>query len=140
MYYDNISVKDKKVVKWTFSYNTGTMLQSSIYLYECTGDKKYLQQATAIADSSLSFFYGSGKFRDDYWFNAVLLRGYQHLLLYNKDIKYIKGFKHCLDEAIANNKNPLDLFGKDHPLHLVPQAGMLEILARFALLEQAYKL
>ena len=140
LYYDNMSVKDQKITTWTFSYNTGTMLQSSIYLYECTGEKKYLQQAIAIADSSLTFFYGKGKFRDDYWFNAVLLRGYQHLLRYNKDLKYIKGFKRCLDEAIANNKHTSGLFGKEHPLHLVPQGGMLEILARFAWFEQKYKL
>lgn len=136
LYYDNKGVKDRKITTWTFSYNTGTMLQSSIYLYECTGDKKYLQQATAIADSSLSFFYGNGKFRDNYWFNAVLLRGYQHLLKYNKDTKYIKGFQQCLDHALANNKNGQGLFQKDHLLDLVEHGGMLEILARFAWLEQ----
>lgn len=136
LYYDNMSVKDRKITTWTFSYNTGTMLQSSIYLYECTGDKKYLQEATAIADSSLSFFYGSGKFRDNYWFNAVLLRGYQHLLKYNKDTKYIKGFQQCLDHALSNNRNGQGLFQKDHLLDLVEHGGMLEMLARFAWLDQ----
>jgi hypothetical protein len=100
----------------------------------------YLQEATAIADSSLSYFYGNEKFRDNYWFNAVLLRGYQHLLRYNKDTKYIKGFKKCLDHALTNNRNDLGLFGKDHSLDLVGQGGMLEILARFAWLEKNYKI
>lgn len=140
LYYDNMSVKDHKITTWTFSYNTGTMLQSNLYLYECTGDKKYLREATTIADSSLTYFYGKGKFRDNYWFNAVLLRGYQHLLFYNKDTKYVKGFQHCLNDALVNNKNELGLFRKDHTLDLVAQGGMLEILARFAWLEQNYKL
>jgi rhamnogalacturonyl hydrolase YesR len=132
LYWDNISIGNSKIGKATFSYNTGTMLQSNVYLYECTRDTKYLQEATAIADSSLSYFYGNGTFRDDYWFNAVLLRGYQHLLQYNKDPKYMMGFRKCLDHALQYKKNKQGLFGKDKPFNLVAQGGMLEILARFA--------
>lgn len=110
LYYDNIQTKDGKAVGQIFSYNTGTMLQSNVYLYEITGDKKYLREANAIADSSLSYFYGKVKFRDGYWFNAVLLRGYQHLLKYNKDTKYILGFKKGLDYALQNEKNDQGLF------------------------------
>jgi len=140
LYYDNISIKNNKIGKAMFSYNTGTMLQSNVYLYECTGDKKYLREATAIADSSLSFFYGNNKFRDSYWFNAVLLRGYQHLLQYNNDTKYILGFKKCVDHALQYEKNEKGLFGKDKPLNLVEHGGMLEILARYAYLETKYNL
>lgn len=141
LYWDNISIKDGRISKATFSYNTGTMLQSNVYLYECTGDKKYLKEATAIADSSLSFFYGNGKFRDAYWFNAVLLRGYQHLLKYNKDTKYILAFKRALDDALQNDKNEQGLFkGRGKVLDLVAHGGMLEILARFAWLESHYQL
>ena len=141
LYYDNIRTKDSSISKPVFSYNTGTMLQSNVYLYECTGDKKYLQDATAIADSSLLFFYGRDKFRDSYWFNAVLLRAYQHLLRYNKDTKYIMGFKKCLDAALQNDKNELGLFnGRQGVQNLVEHGGMLEILARFAWLENQYKL
>lgn len=141
LYYDNIRTKDSSIGRATFSYNTGTMLQSNVYLYECTGDKKYLQDATAIADSSLRFFYGRDKFRDGYWFNAVLLRAYQHLLKYNKDTKYIMGFKKCLDAALQNDKNELGLFnGRQGVQNLVEHGGMLEILARFAWMENQYKL
>ena len=141
LYYDNISIKDNKIGKATFSYNTGTMLQSNVYLYECTGDKKYLAEATTIADSALAFFYGSGTFRDDYWFNAVLLRGYQHLLQYNPDTKYIMGFGKCLANALQHQKNEQGLFEKNNKvLNLVAQGGMLEILARYAYLETKYNL
>ena len=142
LYYDNMSTREgNRIGKAIFSYNTGTMLQSNIYLFESTGDEKYLKRATVIADSSLTYFYGTGKFRDSYWFNAVLLRGYQHLLKHNKDTKYIVAFKKCLDNALQNEKNTDGLFtGKDGTRNLVDQGGMLEILARFAWLEGRYDL
>ena len=138
LYYDNIKTATYAVDKKQYSYNTGTMLQSAIYLYECTNEKTYLQQATAIADSSVSFFLANNTFKDDYWFSAVLLRAYQHLLKYNKDTKYIQAFKNCIDAAISNNKNANGLMGKKHILNLVAQAGMLEMLARFAWLQQQH--
>lgn len=141
LYYDNIRTNDGSLGKAIFSYNTGTMLQSNVYLYELTGDKKYLKRANAMADASLAYFYANGKFRDGYWFNAVLLRAYQHLLKYNKDTKYIMGFKKCVDYALKNERNDQGLFaGKDGIQNLVEQGGMLEILARFAHLEKQYNL
>lgn len=140
IYYDNISMKSGRIGRAMFSYNTGTMLQSNVYLYESTRDKKYLKEAVSIADSSLLYFYGSNKFRDNYWFNAVLLRGYQQLLKYVKDKKYILGFKNCVDNALRYDKNEKGLMGKPKSLDLVNQSGMLEILARFAYLETQYDL
>jgi hypothetical protein len=138
LFWDHIRTKDGSISKSMFSYNTGTMLQSNICLYECTGESKYLKSAISLADSSLTFFYSKGKFRDNFWFNAVLLRAYQHLLKYDKDPRYIRGFKRCLDYTLQNNKNAKGLFtGKDGELNLVDQAGMLEILARFAWLESS---
>ena len=136
LYYDNLNLNKNIVDKRLYSYNTGTMLQSAVYLYECTNDKKYLQQAITIADSSIEYFLGNKKFKDDYWFSAVLLRGYQYLLKHNKDKKYLIAFKACLDEALTNNKNPNGLMGNIRPLNLVAQGGMLEILARFSWLQQ----
>ncbi|MCC8424745.1 glycoside hydrolase family 76 protein [Mucilaginibacter sp. UR6-11] len=141
LYYDNIRVKDGSISKPILSYNTGTMLESNVYLYEITGNKKYLADANEIADASLTYFYGGNKFRDDYWFNAVLLRAYQHLLKYNKDTKYILGFKKCLDNTLKADKNEKGLFtGRDGVKNLVDHGGMLEILARYAWLEKHYHL
>jgi hypothetical protein len=146
LYYDNIRTSNGHLGKATFSYNTGTMLESYVYLYEITGEKKYLDEANLIAESSVNYFYGSGKFRDEYWFNAVLLRAYQHLLKFNKDTKYIQAFKKCLDNSLQNEKNGLGLFdatsrdGKKEAKDLVAIGGMLEILARYAWLETHYNL
>jgi hypothetical protein len=146
LYWDNIRTRDGRVNKGILSYNTGTPLEAYVYLYEITKDKKYLDEANAIADASLKFFYSGEKFRDDYWFNAVLLRGYQHLLKFNKDTKYIKGFKKCLDGTLAADKNEKGLFtskdrrGNIKVKNLVDHGGLLEILARYAWLETKYDL
>lgn len=140
LYYDNIDIKTQRIGRRTYTYNTGTMLQSNIYLYELTGDKKYLNEAVAIADSSMSYFYGDKQFKDNYWFNAVMLRGYQHLLNHNTDTKYIRAFKECLDETLTKQRNSDGLLvQKSKVQDLVAHGGMLEILARFALLEEKYK-
>ena len=137
LYFDNIRTKDASLDKAVLSYNTGTMLESNVYLYELTGNKDYLKAANTIADRSVIYFYGNGKFRDGYWFNAVLLRGYQHLYKHNKDPKYILGFKKALDYALKTEKNAEGLFNaKSGVQNLVEHGGMLEILARFAWLEQ----
>ena len=141
LFYDNIKTEDESIGKTIYSYNTGTMLQSNVYLYEITGENKYLERAESMAESSLSYFYGDGKFRDGYWFNAVLLRGYQHLLKHNNDLKYIRGFKKCLDKALEEDKNDKGLFAANGSTYnLVEHGGMLEILARFAELEKQYDL
>lgn len=135
LYWDNISIGTNKIGRAMFSYNTGTMLQSNIYLFEITKKPEYLVAAKSIADTAIAYFNKNGKFRDSYWFNAVLLRGYQHLLKYDREKKYILAFKACVDNAILNNKNDFNLMGKLKTEDLVAQSGMLEILARFAQME-----
>jgi hypothetical protein len=145
LYWDNISTRTGHVNKGILSYNTGTPLEAYVYLYELTKDRKYLNEANAIADASLKFFYSGQKFRDDHWFNAVLLRAYQHLLKFNKDTKYIIAFKKCLDNTLKEDKNEKGLFvsrnnGKTKVKNLVDHGGMLEILARYAWLATKYDL
>lgn len=140
LYWDNMGVKNNRIGKAQFSYNTGTMLQSNVYLYEATKDKNYLAEAIRLADSAQAFFTGSGRFRDGYWFNAVLLRGFQHLLQHHPDTKYIRSFGACVDQALEHDADGRGLFGKPKTADLVGQSGMLEILARFAYLETKYNL
>ncbi|MDE1192093.1 MAG: glycoside hydrolase family 76 protein [Arachidicoccus sp.] len=132
LYFDNIKVKTGQIEKYKFSYNSGTMLQANVCLYEITHDQKYLTEAIRIADAAEKYFYASGKFRDDYWFNVVLLRGYQQLLNYNAGKQYIHAFQKCVDNAIRTDFNSFGLIGKLKSKNLVEQGGMLEILARFA--------
>ncbi len=133
LYFDNIRVRDRRIGRAKYSYNTGTMLQANVELYELTGEREYLQRAVAIADSACSYFYGSGKFRDGYWFNAVLLRGYQDLLRFYDHPAYLEAFKKCVDGSLESDLSPTGVMGVKKQQLLVNQAGMLEILARLAL-------
>ncbi|HTE24583.1 glycoside hydrolase family 76 protein [Flavitalea sp.] len=131
LYYDNINIKTGKINQKRYSYNTGTMLQSNLYLFELTGEKKYLSRAIEIADAANVYFYGSGKFRDNLWFNAVMLRAFVHLKKHHPDNKYLEAFKICTNQTIQYNKNENGLIGVAKLSDIVSQGGMLEILARF---------
>lgn len=135
LYYDNIHVKDGKIDKRIYSYNTGTMLQSNLQFYEIIKDKLYLKEALAIAASANNYFFGEKGFKDNYWFNAVLLRAFQDLLSYNADKRYIMAMKRAVDFELAQ-KAEQPFFGKQSHNNLVPQGGMLEILGRLAFLQR----
>ncbi|MBO9620578.1 MAG: AGE family epimerase/isomerase [Niabella sp.] len=135
LFYDNLRIKNGTVDTHLYSYNTGTMLQSAIILYEITKDNKYLQEAKTTANAAASYFLAEGKFRDNYWFNAVLLRAYQDLLRYDKNTWYLQLFQKAVETAAAE-KDAHGLWGTAATKNLVPQGGMLELLARLALLQK----
>lgn len=136
VFYDNVEVANGNLVKWLFSYNAGTMLQANVYLYEATGAVEFLNEARAIAKAATAYFLSGGKFRDAYWFNAVLLRGYEHLLRHDADTTHIVAFRNCLDQELLHHKSANGLFKKEKELDLVAQGGMLEMLARFAAMQR----
>ena len=56
-------------------------------------------------------------------------------------MKYILGFKKVLDNTLRDHKNEAGLMTNNgSERNLVEHGGMLEILARFALLEDQYNL
>ena len=61
VYYDNIKIPSLKIDSAVYTYNTGTMLQSNVLLYEITHDKKYLNEAERIAKAAKNFFYKKWK-------------------------------------------------------------------------------
>ncbi len=136
LYLDNLKLKTGIADKRIYSYNSGTMMQSNLYFFEITGDKKYLTEAVRIGKASAKHFYGNGSFIDNYWFNAVLLRAYQHLLKYDQDPTMISAFRVALDHALTADKNERGLMGVKKEQNLVGQGGLLEILARFAFMQK----
>jgi len=137
LYWDNITYPSGKIDRRKFSYNTGTMMQSALYLYDITSDETYLHHAKLSAMAARAYFLSGPLFRDDLWFNAVLLRALQHLLRYDSNPSYIDAFKGCVDNELKNNQRPDGLFvRKGQAVNLVNQAGMLEILNRLALISK----
>ncbi|MFT4204831.1 MAG: glycoside hydrolase family 76 protein [Chitinophagaceae bacterium] len=134
LYYDNYKVQQHRVDSTFFSYNAGTMLESSIWLYTVTKQKSYLDDALLTARSASDYFLSKGFFKDDYWFNAVMLRGYIRLYHYDKNPAYIDMFKKCLNYTLANQKHDNRLFGRTKVENLVGQGGLLEMLCRMAVL------
>ncbi len=129
VYYDNIKLPSRKIDKRTYTYNTGTMLQSNVLLHGITGDARYLREAQRLAESAWSHFYTNGKWPPNAWFNAVLLRGYLALYRYDRNKKYIDAF--ITDgESRWQERDAANLLGKGPKKQLIEQAAMLEIYAR----------
>ena len=85
VYYDNIKIPSLKIDSAVYTYNTGTMLQANVLLYNITKEIKYLQEAQRISKAAEMIFYKNKKLPGNYWFNAVLLRGYVELYKVDKN-------------------------------------------------------
>lgn len=132
IYYDAIKVPSLEISKPFYTYNTGSMLQSNVLLYEITKDKKYLEEAKRVALAGKSHFFRNGRLPSNYWFNAVMLRGYAELYKVDPDKKWIEFFKADADRIWAEERDENNLVGTKTQKSLLDQAGMLEIYARLA--------
>jgi hypothetical protein len=135
VYYDNMKLPSREIDQRTYTYNTGTMLQSSVKLYEITGEKGYLEHARNLAVGSLKKFFRNGRFPGHYWFNVVLFRGYIALRKWDPDSKYINAMKQDAQAIWEKEKDKNNLVGKKENKELLDQAAVMEIFARLAMLE-----
>ena len=134
VYYDAIKLPGLKIDSATYTYNTGTMLQSSVLFYTITGDENYLQEARTIAAAAKSHFYTKRKNRlpGNYWFNAVMLRGYLELYRVDKDAGILTFIIDDAERVWEEERDAGNLLGRHAKKSLLDQAGMLEIYARLA--------
>jgi predicted alpha-1,6-mannanase (GH76 family) len=130
LYYDNLRMPSLQVSKATYTYNTGTMLQANVLLYGITKDKKYLNEARRIATAGKEHFFRNGRLPGNYWFNAVLLRGYEALYQVDHDRGWIDFFVQDA-EGVWNTRDVVtDMVGAKPAKSLIDQAAMIEIYAR----------
>ncbi|MES2893772.1 MAG: glycoside hydrolase family 76 protein [Bacteroidota bacterium] len=132
LFYDNIRLQARTIDQRKYTYNSGTMLQSNVMLYGITKDKKYLQRAQDLAAASLAHFYKNNLYPDNYWFNAVLLRGYIDLYKVDGEKKYVQSFNTYAKEVWKTQRDNKNLIGTRKVKSLIDQAGYLEIIARLA--------
>lgn len=130
LYYDAIKVPSLKVDQTLYTYNTGSMLQSNVLLYELTQDKKYLDEAYRIAVAGKKHFFKGGRLPGNYWFNAVMLRGYAELYQIDHNKEWIGFFQEDADRIWKEERDGNNLLGRKPVKELIDQAGMLEIYAR----------
>ena len=138
VYYDNIKIPSLKIDSAVYTYNTGTMLQSNVLLYEITKNKKYLQEAKRIANAAEKRFYKNNKLPGNYWFNAVLLRGYIDLYHVDNNKQRLQFFINDANRIRKEEKDDKDLVGTKRRKSLIDQAAMMEIYARLAELESSH--
>lgn len=134
LYYDAIKVPSLKVDQTLYTYNTGSMLQSNVLLYQITNDKKYLDEAYRIAIAGKKHFFKNGRLPGNYWFNAVMLRGYAELYQADHNQEWIVFFKDDADRIWREERDVNNFLGKKPVKELIDQAGMLEIYARLDVL------
>jgi hypothetical protein len=131
-YYDMIHVPSLKIDSAAYTYNAGTMLEASVKLYHITHDKHYLDAAQHIAAGSYAQFFRKGRFPYSYWFNAVLLRGYEALYAVDGNRQYINAMQEDAAKIWAEEKDENGMVGRKPTKDLLGQAGMIEIYARLA--------
>lgn len=95
VYWDNIS-KDGIVNKWTFTYNTGTMMSAASLLYKHTLSDIYKEDVQNLMDGSHEVFYIANQFqslpngefyKDNPWFRVYLVQGFYDAMRY-VDVNY----------------------------------------------------
>jgi hypothetical protein len=130
-YWDNISTSTLKIGKAIFTYNTGTMLQANVLLYQIIKDKKYLNEAERIAKAAHQYFFKNGRLPNgNYWFNAVMLRGYEALYKVDKNKAWIDFYKQDADAIWNTERDAQNMLGPNTSKKLIDQAAMIEIYAR----------
>ena len=131
LFYDNIETSTLKIGKALFSYNAGTMLQSNVLLYQITKDKNYLDEAERIATAGREQFFKYGRLpNSEYWFNAVMLRGYEELYKVDKNKGWIEFYEQDADAIWNTERDANNMLGPKSIKRLIDQAAMIEIYAR----------
>jgi hypothetical protein len=136
VYYDSIKIPSLKIGMATYTYNTGTMLQSNVLLYQQTHVKKYLTEAQRIAKAGKAEFFKNGRLPGNYWFNAVMLRGYVELYKIDKNNDWINFFKVDADNIWNTERDNNSFLGPKPAKSLIDQAAMIEIYARLQQIKQ----
>lgn len=149
---------DKKVdgsideTYWT--YNSGSMLEASVLLYQFTKEERYLKEARAIAGGALKHFstvehdQNLALHVDLPWFVTVLFRGYEALYLVDGDFRYLEKIISSLDYAWENSRDQYGLLthtwtpeAKDvfKPKRLLDEACIAELYARVGIITSKKK-
>lgn len=145
-------IKPGGVLNRTFwTYNTGSLIEAAVLLYQFTGEKQYLQQAQQLAADSYKHFSAvphDPNLRlhiDVPWFVTVLFRGYEALYHADGNAKYLDAIEADLNYAWANTRDafgyvsaswttkPADI---KKPKWLLDQACIAELYARLSLIKR----
>jgi len=119
-------------------YNQGILIGAGVLLHRVTGKAQYLNDATHLADTSLTvfgtdpYYSGSmGEYTGRGIFNAIFFRNLIMLYAVNKKAVYLQKMQAYADAVYANlrdNNNVYHLHG-DARSSLLDQASMVQVFA-----------
>lgn len=148
--YANDKKMDGSILEVYWTYNSGSMLEASMLLYDVTKDVGYLQEAKAIAAACHQHFStppddkGKTWFKvDEPWFATVLFRGYESLYHVTGDPIYLERILERVDYVWENGRDRYGFLTDDwttdkeeieKPKWLLNQICIAEIYARASLL------
>ncbi len=135
VYYDAVKLPSMKIDSAIYTYNTGTMLQSSVLLYKLTKEEHYLKEAKRVAEAAKKHFFRKNRFPENYWFNVVLMRGYSELFSVDHDPQYLRLFARDAERIWQEEKDQQHLIGPRKWKSLIDQSAMLEMYARLEALK-----
>jgi len=150
VFWNDKKTADGSVNQTYWTYNSGSMLEASVLLYQFTHTKSYLDEAELIAKNTYRHFSGEkhdphlGMRIDLPWFLTVLFRGYDALYHADGDYTYIAAINKDLDYAWQNTRDQYGFLTKswtnntkeiEKPKWLLDEACIAELYARLSLLE-----
>lgn len=137
-----------------YTYNTGSLLEAAVMLYQFTGEKQYLEQAEQLAADSYKYYTGVPHnknltmYIDLPWFVTVLFRGYEALYKVNGNYQYIAAIEKDLNYAWQNARDQYGLTTNNwtanpdvlkKPKWLLDEACIAELYARLSILYKEKK-
>ncbi len=144
LFVDNIKV-DGSVDGKKYAYNTGVMIQAAVTLFRIDENEEYMSAAMRMAKGASIFFKtlsedGHFECPDRMpWFMAVLLRGYEALMLITDNAEYAKELLEAVIYTCRNGRDNNGLIGNDFghidenaSKWLLDQAAFVEMCARAA--------
>ncbi|WP_207424648.1 glycoside hydrolase family 76 protein [Desertivirga brevis] len=150
VYWNDIKA-DGKVNKVYYTYNSGSMLEASVLLYEFTKEPKYLKEAKAIAEGAFNHYSAANKnpaltFHIDLpWFVTVLFRGYESLYRKDGNYKYLGAIEKDLNYAWDNSRDKYGFITHswlpgtaelEKPKWLLDEACIAELYARLGIISK----
>ncbi|MFA6084042.1 glycoside hydrolase family 76 protein [Mucilaginibacter sp.] len=145
---------DGKQNRTFYTYNTGSLLEAAVMLYQFTGEKQYLDQAKQLARDSYKHFSNVPHDKnltlqiDLPWFVTVLFRGYEALYKVDGDYKYIAAVEKDLNYAWRTSRDQYGLVSHSwtpkpdelkKPKWLLDEACIAELYARLSILQKEKK-
>lgn len=144
---NDIKVINGKLNPTFWTYNTGSLIEAAVLLYNFTGEKIYLEQAQQLATDSFKFFSNASTNKnlliaiDLPWFVTVLFRGYEALYHIDQNYKYLYAIEQSLNYAWENSRDKYGFVTAswlpnvnqlDKPKRLLDEACIAELYARLS--------